>query len=372
MTTGPWPEVAFDQVLMDVSAGNPKTKAREFLDAGELPLVDQGQALVGGFTNDLSRRAVAPLPLIVFGDHTRAVKYVDFPFGVGADGVKVLRPVGGADVRYLYWALKSLRLPASAYDRHFKHLRRSTIPLPPLEEQRRIAAVLDQADALRAKRRASLDLLDSLTESIFLDMFGDDPSQPRSFVRDLLAIPLRNGVSPANGGAVSESVLTLSAITGVHFQASAQKVAPFSAPPSADRRVSVSDLLICRGNGNRALVGRAQRPSHSDPSVVFPDTMIAARFRADLVVSGWIDHVWNRLPVRMQLERAARTTNGTHKINQEMIEGVELPVPPIERQMEFEHRASASSGAARDLDRSATELDALFASLQQRAFSGQL
>lgn len=179
----------FEAVFVDLSAGQPKTLARDFLDAGRFPLVDQGQELVGGYTDDESALCRAQLPVIVFGDHTRAVKYVDFPFGVGADGVKVLRPARDDDPRFLYWYLRAAMVQASGYDRHFKYLKRLQLSLPPVEEQRRIAAILDSADDLRAKRRESLALLESLTESIFLHMFGLRARAPVSLRSDEAGLP---------------------------------------------------------------------------------------------------------------------------------------------------------------------------------------
>ncbi|MFW6195085.1 MAG: restriction endonuclease subunit S, partial [Chloroflexota bacterium] len=176
-----WKVVPFDKVFVDASRGNPKTPQREYLGSGPFPVVDQGKDLIAGYVDDAGRLCKAPLPVIVFGDHTRAIKYVDFPFCMGADGVKVLRPEIEANVKYLYHYLRQLRLTEGGYDRHFKYLKRSHIVLPPLEEQRRIAAILDQAEALRAKRRAAIDRLDSLTQSIFLDMFGDPVTNPKGW-----------------------------------------------------------------------------------------------------------------------------------------------------------------------------------------------
>jgi type I restriction enzyme, S subunit len=194
-----WPHEPFEVVIADESAGNVKTPQRDFLPTGRYPIVDQGKELVAGFTNDETRLCKARLPVIVFGDHTRCLKYVDFPFCIGADGVKVLRPKLDADVRYLYHYLRQLRLVEGGYDRHFKYLKRCSIAVPPAAEQRRIVEVLDKADALRAKRRASLAHLDTLTQSIFLDMFGDPIANPRNLpVRRM--IDLVDGTRPITYG----------------------------------------------------------------------------------------------------------------------------------------------------------------------------
>ena len=123
------------------------------------------------------------LPVVIFGDHTRAVKYVDFPFAMGADGVKVLKPKDSCDAKYLYHFLLQAKIPSAGYSRHYKFVKDLKIPLPPLPEQRRIAAILDKADALRAKRREAIAKLDQLLQAVFLDMFGDPVTNPKGWPR---------------------------------------------------------------------------------------------------------------------------------------------------------------------------------------------
>lgn len=131
--------------------------------------------------DDESRLCGLGQSAIVFGDHTRCVKYIDFPFCMGADGVKILRPKIEADLKYLYYYLRQLNLPDAGYSRHFKYLKRTEIVLLSLPEQRRIAAILDQAEALRANRRGALAQLDSLSQSIFVEMFGDPKTNPKGW-----------------------------------------------------------------------------------------------------------------------------------------------------------------------------------------------
>ena len=104
---------------------------------------DQGSSLIGGYTNDLAAQMAVKLPVVVFGDHTRAIKYIDIPFAAGADGIKVLEPSEIYDPKAFYWFVSAIRLPEKGYARHFQYLRASDMPLPPLNEQRRIAAKLD-------------------------------------------------------------------------------------------------------------------------------------------------------------------------------------------------------------------------------------
>lgn len=164
--------VPFAEAIEDVSSGNIKIPRSEFLRSGRLAVVDQGQSLIAGFTDDGAAAVRTPAPVIVFGDHTRAFKFVDFPFAMGADGVKVLRTRDGFDPKFVYHYLRTCVLPNAGYSRHFKFLKEVAVPRPPPSEQRRIAAILDHADALRAKRRQVLGHLDSLVQSIFDNMFG--------------------------------------------------------------------------------------------------------------------------------------------------------------------------------------------------------
>src|SRR4051812_22369041 len=192
--TAAWPYAAFEDACTDETGGNLKTPQSKFAKTGKYPIVDQGKDLVAGYTDDGDCLCRTKLPVVVFGDHTRAVKFVDFPFCLGADGTKVLRPSKGVHGKFLYHFLRYIDLPDTGYSRHFKFLKRVKVPLPSIPEQRRIAAILDGVDTLRAKRQTTLTQLDELAPSLFLSMFGDPisntrqlPSQPLGAVANFLS-----------------------------------------------------------------------------------------------------------------------------------------------------------------------------------------
>ncbi|MGE8943107.1 restriction endonuclease subunit S [Leptospira interrogans] len=134
-----------------------KLQTAAYQKTGVLPIVDQGAALVCGFTDDTSFEYPHELPVVIFGDHTRVLKYVDFPFAVGADGTQCLRPNENFDPRYFFYALGALELPSEGYARHFKLLKERRIPVPTLDEQRRIAEVLRSVDEAIATEQAYLE-----------------------------------------------------------------------------------------------------------------------------------------------------------------------------------------------------------------------
>ena len=133
-------------VVSVVRANNPISRSKYQL-TGTLPIVDQGQGAIAGWTDDNSTQ----LPLgsyVLFGDHTRSVKYVDFHFAQGADGLQILKTKDGVLPRYFFHILSAADLPNRGYNRHWSVVREIAIPIPPIEEQIPIVEILDQFDTL--------------------------------------------------------------------------------------------------------------------------------------------------------------------------------------------------------------------------------
>ena len=173
--------VKFSDVFSDETKHCQKIPSSEYLPEGSFPIIDQGKEQVAGYSN-AGEGLFTEVPAIIFGDHTRIIKYVDEPFLVGADGVKVLKcKIEDTNYKYLYYCLQAIRIPNTGYNRHFKWLKEASVPLPPLDEQRKIAAVLDKVSDLIAKRRQQLTKLDELVKSRFIELFGDPIDNPKAF-----------------------------------------------------------------------------------------------------------------------------------------------------------------------------------------------
>jgi type I restriction enzyme S subunit len=157
--------------IISVQRRQHKFKSKEYQPTGALPIVDQGSDFIAGYTDEIEKAYAGPLPVVIFGDHTCSLKYVDFNFAVGADGTQLLRPAGGVDVRYLYYALHTAEIEQFGYQRHFKLLKECTVPVPPFETQQRIAAILGAYDDLIEVNRRRVAVLEEMARGLFEEWF---------------------------------------------------------------------------------------------------------------------------------------------------------------------------------------------------------
>lgn len=216
---------------------------------------------------------------------------------------------------------------------NWKDLRTLEFDLPSPGKQRELAGILSEAESLKGHYRKMLTTCDDVVKSQFVEMF-EGKEYPSSCLSTLVS-SMRNGLSPSKSGSHRSKVLTLSAITQGHFDSSAWKDGFFTEEPPADKRVSNEDFYVCRGNGNKHLVGTGEYSNVLMKDMVFPDTMIAARIKQEQIILPYLRCAWNQPSTRKQIEASAKTTNGTFKINQTALGNIKLLVPPLELQQEF-------------------------------------
>ncbi|ONI64912.1 hypothetical protein CSIV_09405 [Microbacterium sp. CSI-V] len=300
--------------------------------------------------------------------------------GWGSTEFHVVRP--NAELLHDRFALQYLRSPSvrangtirmtgSAGQRRvpLSYLQSLEIPLPPLPEQRRIAAILDEADALRQQKDRERAAMNRFVDTAVAELI--DTADDWRPLGSMLAEPFRNGISPSRAGTVRAEVLTLSAITRGGFEPRHRKADLFATAHDPDKVVTEGLHLICRGNGNKDLVGVMAVGDASLTDVAFPDTMIAMR-PSKVITSLTLLAAWRGEGVRKQIRRGARTTNGTYKVNQQLLGSVVVPVPSAEVQANIDALERQRAAVNSAMRKSAESLDALFASLQHRAFRGEL
>ena len=173
--------VPFDELLEDRTKEGTKLQTSEYSADGLHPIIDQGQKDIAGYT-DREDGIFPVVPCIVFGDHTRVIKYVDKPFFLGADGVKVLCPkTARNNTKYLYYALNSVKIPDTGYNRHYKWLKEARITVYSKEKQDTLVSIFELIDDLISLRKKQLQKLDDLVKSRFVEMFGDVIHNDRSW-----------------------------------------------------------------------------------------------------------------------------------------------------------------------------------------------
>ncbi|PSJ45250.1 restriction endonuclease subunit S [Zobellella endophytica] len=156
--SGEWKYFTFQDAFKVVNKKSAQVKSNEYLESGSVPIVDQGQKMIAGYCgND---EVYSDIPVIVFGDHTRCLKWIDFIFCPGADGTQVLDTQPNIFNKFGYYTLLNTDIPNLGYSRHMRELKEKEFKVPlDIEEQKKISAVLSIADREIDTLQQKLDAL---------------------------------------------------------------------------------------------------------------------------------------------------------------------------------------------------------------------
>jgi type I restriction enzyme S subunit len=286
-----------------------------------------------------------------------------------------------ADVRFLWIQLNDeSRWHRSGTGQPFikpSDVKTHRVLLPPLTEQRRIAEVLDRAEALRAKRRAALAQLDSLTQSLFLDLFGDPATNPKGWpVRQLGELIIdgpQNGLyKPSTDYGSGTPILRIDAFyDGVVTDISALKRVRLTEAEASSFQLTENEVVINRVNSLEYL-GKCALIPELPEQTVFESNMMRMRFDPEIAHPRFVVQFLQTGFAKSQIEMRAKHAVNQASINQQDVSGFRVSLPSIELQHEFARRVGAVEKLKTVQRASLTELDALFASLQHRAFRGEL
>lgn len=359
---------AFDQGKPEVLQGSAIGSAKQIVQPADVLLSrivpHIRRAWVVG--DDRGRRIIASGEWIVFrGENIepRYLRHVLVGDSFHAEFMRTVSGVGG-----------SLLRARPAYVAKIK------IPLPSLPEQRRIAAILDKADELRAKRRAALAQLDRLTQSIFLDMFGD----PIRNDRDWPIKPVGHFVAGFETGknlvandedddSTELRVLKVSAVTSLRFRPEESKPLPSDYVPPPSHFVRKDDLLFSRAN-TQELIGATALVKHAPEGLVLPDKLWRFTWHDEPRADPHFVHWLFRQPrFRFELGRRATGTSGSMKnISQEKVLDIKVALPGLLLQRKFGRIAYAIDRLRQTGEEALSTTNTAFISLQHRAFRGEL
>jgi len=252
------------------------------------------------------------------------------------------------------------------------------IPLPPLVEQRRIAMILDQAEALRAKRHASLAQIDTFMQSIFLDLFGDPATNPKGWpdsktlgdVADIVS-----GVTKGRDlrGSIVREVPYLAVVNVQDRSLNLSLVKTIEATEDEIHRYKLlpNDLLLTEG-GDPDKLGRGTLWNNELPECIHQNHIFRVRLTAPEVHPLFLNWLVGSQRGKRYFLRSAKQTTGIASINMTQLRSFPMLFPPMALQVEFARRVAFTERLTNICRASLAELRTLFTSVQQRAFRGEL
>ncbi|HOQ79453.1 MAG TPA: restriction endonuclease subunit S, partial [Candidatus Cloacimonadota bacterium] len=172
-----WQRTSFNKLIKNISISKNKVKQRDYLLEGKYPVIDQGQELIGGYIDNEEKVVECNLPVIVFGDHTKTVKYVNFEFAPGGDGTKIFETERGIRTKYLYYLILFLskKIKDRGYARHYQYLKKEKILLAPLPDQeeiiKEIESRLSVCENIEANIDEALEKSEALRQSVLKKAF---------------------------------------------------------------------------------------------------------------------------------------------------------------------------------------------------------
>jgi len=335
--------ISFDELFSDVTRKGKKIPTKEYLSTGRFPIVDQGKKVIAGYSND-AEGLYTDVPAIVFGDHTRIVKYIDQPFFLGADGAKIITCNDEqANVKYWYYALKAARIPDTGYNRHFKWLKELYFHRRTVQEQERIVNIFSGIDLAVDNLELQLFTLDKLVKSRFIEMFGDPVTNPMGWDTGTLADVIRTKASNGffakrNAYKPDGNVAVLGVVDVVNRMYSKTTDLPRTDATKTDiekYRVDYGDILFCRSSLVKAGIGKASIvPKGVSEDILFECHVIRLQLDMNKCIPEFIQLLTATEYCRNQIMAVSKTATMT-TIGQDGILATKIYIPPLDLQNEF-------------------------------------
>lgn len=376
-----WSFLPFSNAFKQISIIS-KIKLKEYKTEGKFPIIDQGENFISGYWNN-DDDAIKEIPLIAFGDHTRRFKFISFPFVAGADGLKLFSPLFTTPC-FSYYMCLALSFPNKGYARHSSFLKKCIFPVPPLAEQGRIVAKIEELfagiDAGVENLKSVKNQIALYRQSVLKSAFDFDAST-FSALKNLID-KVRYGTSKKCSTEENVNSMPVYRIPNIDFKKGILdktdlKFASFDDSEKSSLMLKSGDILIIRSNGSLNLVGRAALVYNTDTNGLYAGYLMRLRIKdTEQLLPKFLLHFLNSGKARAYIEEKAKSTSGVNNINSEEISDLQIPVPTLDEQKrivaEIESRFERANALETAVDRALNDAEKLKQAVLKKAFSGEL
>lgn len=318
-------------------------------------------------------------PFIIFGDHTKVKKFINFKFIPGADGVKVLKPDASLDSKFFYYLIQTVKIPDKGYARHFQFLEKEFIPIPPLPEQQAIVSkieeLLSELENGKQQLLTAQQQLKVYRQSLLKWAFeGKELSPFENFIDTS-----QNGLSKRTGTTGAEyKVLRLADITNNMIDNSSPRRIVMDENEIEKYKIKNDDLICIRVNGSKDLVGKLVHVSaqNQKDNWAFCDHFIRFRLNPKKAFSKYFHYYFSTVIVRKYIHDNMVTSAGQNTVSQGTIKNVPVPVCSLKEQQhivdELESKLTVCDKIEETISQSLQQAETLRQSILKKAFEGKL
>lgn len=370
--------VKIDDVLKYEQPTKYIVNTENYSNAYKVPVLTAGKSFILGYTDEV-KNIFDNLPVIIFDDFTTAFHYVDFPFKVKSSAMKILKPVKEkADLKYLFYKMQTILIDKDLHKRYWiSKYSQIKILLPDLTTQQKIANILDKADELRQYNKQLAEKYDALTQSLFLDMFGDPVKNEKGFIKSTIG----EQCNVKGGKRIPKDEKLVKENTGFPYIKAGNikkgkvttKDLEYLLPTTRERlkryTVNKGDVCITVVGVNIGDIGLVPHELHlanltenANKLLIKNVTKINNFYLASYLQMDFI-----------QKEISKKTMAvGVPKLALFRIQQLELLLPPIELQNKFEEQVHLIETQKQQAQEALEKSESLFQSLLQKAFKGEL
>ena len=353
-----------------------QVKSKDYKSSGKYPIVSQEKELISGYWDDNSYLFKHEKPIIIFGDHTKEIKYIDFDFVVGADGTQILSPKEGIDSKFFYYTLVATPLRTLGYARHFKLLKEKSIPIPPLSEQKEIVSHLDtafaQIDALKANAEKQLSEARNLFQKALEEAMKPQKGWEENKIGDCF-LSINNGANIKQiKGAGGIPITRIETLSNDKFNRDRLGFADIESSNKYKNYIlNDGDILMSHINSMKFL-GRSVIYKKTGEEIIIHGMNLLRLIPKDFLCSEFANYFFYDKSFRKQILTISHQSVNQASFNVTNLKGLKIYIPSIAEQQQIVSRLDSLSEIVRELEemqrKTIAECDALKQAILREVF----